>query len=352
MTAASRSRTGFADPTFTPPGDFDQADTYTNSGSVQNLNHGKQSTAVYNYGSDAAIAALGYICVQDTGMNAGDSSLLWRGLANADGGGVACKPGTDGVKVWYAIDGGLAMITDKGDFSPGWTPVTFGTGGPGVYGTSNLAGSPDGNCVGGINPSISTTVAAAIAAGVQAVTPSSMAFIAAGRTLTIDPGGSMQEVVTVTATSATTFTATFCAGPCRRDRRAGRDSAVRATRPGCGGDRTRPRPRVHEAWATSRSVPLTQTSSVSRPRTERLFLSSNALAADPSFNQATNGQPGGNINAITIDPAGNVYVLLSNSVTSGPSEFPTTGPLFLVTSSGWTQCNCTGLPTDGPGGAS
>jgi hypothetical protein len=36
------------------------------------------------------------------------------------------------------------------------------------------------------------------------VTPASMAFIAGGRTLTIDPNGSTQEVVTVTAVTATT----------------------------------------------------------------------------------------------------------------------------------------------------
>ena len=125
--------TGFADPTFTPPGSFDEGDTYVPAGGVKNLNHGKQSTAVYAYNSDTAIAALGYVGVQDTGMNAGDSSLLWRGLADADGGAIACKPGSDGVKVWYTIDGGLSMVTDKGDFSPGWQGVAFnGVGGPGV----------------------------------------------------------------------------------------------------------------------------------------------------------------------------------------------------------------------------
>lgn len=53
-----------------------------------------------------------------------------------------------------------------------------------------------------------TTVANAISAGSQTVTPASMAGIIAGSVLTIDDG-SRQEQVVVTAVTATTFTATF-----------------------------------------------------------------------------------------------------------------------------------------------
>ena len=56
------------------------------------------------------------------------------------------------------------------------------------------------------------------------------------------------------------------------------------------------------------------------------------------------------MSSIAVDPAGNVYVMLQRSVSGGSVEFPTNGPLFLVTVSGWTQCNCTGLPTDAPNG--
>lgn len=53
-----------------------------------------------------------------------------------------------------------------------------------------------------------TTIAAAVGAGAQTVTPASMAGIAAGAILTIDVGAK-QEQVAVTSVTATTFTATF-----------------------------------------------------------------------------------------------------------------------------------------------
>lgn len=53
-----------------------------------------------------------------------------------------------------------------------------------------------------------TSVAAAISAGAQTVTPASMAAIAVGSVLGIDTGATAEQVV-VTAVAATTFTATF-----------------------------------------------------------------------------------------------------------------------------------------------
>lgn len=53
-----------------------------------------------------------------------------------------------------------------------------------------------------------TTVAAAISAGAQTVTPASMAGIVVGSVLVIDTGAKREEVA-VTAVTATTFTATF-----------------------------------------------------------------------------------------------------------------------------------------------
>lgn len=53
-----------------------------------------------------------------------------------------------------------------------------------------------------------TTIAAAISAGAQTVTPASMAGIVAGSVLTIDVGAK-QEQIAVTSVASTTFTATF-----------------------------------------------------------------------------------------------------------------------------------------------
>lgn len=94
--------TRLTDPTATfPPTDSDDDNMlqYTNSAVVQNYSHGKQSSAIFQYNSDPRIGALGYIGCQDTGVNAGDSALLWRGIFNADGGSIAVTQGADGVKV-------------------------------------------------------------------------------------------------------------------------------------------------------------------------------------------------------------------------------------------------------------
>lgn len=53
-----------------------------------------------------------------------------------------------------------------------------------------------------------TTIAGAVSTGAQTVTPASMAGIIVGTILTIDVGP-LREMVTVTAVSSTTFTATF-----------------------------------------------------------------------------------------------------------------------------------------------
>jgi hypothetical protein len=90
------------DPTTTFPhaaSDDDNLLPYTNSAVVQNYGHGKQSNAVYAYNCELNIGTLGSIGCQDTGINAGDSSLSWRGIINSDGGSLAVKQGSDGVKV-------------------------------------------------------------------------------------------------------------------------------------------------------------------------------------------------------------------------------------------------------------
>jgi hypothetical protein len=205
--------TRIADPAATfPPaaGDADELTAYTNSAVVQNYGHGKQSSAVYQYASDPSIAALGYIGCQDTGVNAGDSALLWRGIFNADGGAIAAKQGADGVKVWCRIGAGffMYMATDQGDYYPGIANVVLPGGRP-VDSRSNYVVDANGNCLAGVvalNPG--TSIPAAVAAGVQTVTPASMTFIEVGSALSID-GGANQETVTVTATTATTFTAAF-----------------------------------------------------------------------------------------------------------------------------------------------
>jgi hypothetical protein len=58
----------FPDPAFafSAAADLDQGDTYTDSGAIQNYNHGVQGNAIIVYDSVPSVAALSYIACQDT----------------------------------------------------------------------------------------------------------------------------------------------------------------------------------------------------------------------------------------------------------------------------------------------
>src|SRR5881398_2003489 len=111
MTAASVS-TKFADPAYTLTGSpgWNQGPTVVDSGGWSNRNHGKQSSAVYQYGSPATQPALSFIACQDTGVSAGDTVLGWRGIADADANSIAAAAGPGGISVW----------SNTGWWSPGW----------------------------------------------------------------------------------------------------------------------------------------------------------------------------------------------------------------------------------------
>ena len=409
--------TRIADPTavFPPkPGDADELVSYSNTAVVQNYSHGKQSSAIYQYGSDPTIGALGYIGCQDTGLNAGDSSLLWRGAFNADGGGVAAKQGADGVKVWFRLGAGfyMYMATDKGEYYPGWANVTLAGGRP-VDGQSNYVVDPNGNCLAGIvalNPGTSiaaavgagaqtvtpgamtfifpgsllaigdptdatknetvkvsavaattftatfanahgagasitrvadTSVPAAIAAGVQTVTPSAMNGIVTEASLTIDTGGS-QETVTVSSAAATTFTATF-----GQTHAAGAPVVVNhaylarvdqsANAKPISQDFGTIVPGLVAVSPTSADVVLMVTND------QRLWQTGNATAGTPAWNEVTGSKPtGANMSSIAIDKAGNIYLLFNHPVSSG--DGPTT-PLFRISGGNFVPVTCTSLPS-------
>lgn len=87
--------------------------------------------------------------------------------------------------------------------------MTSQTGPRNVYGLSCVNGFGDRRCK--VVP-VSTTVAAAVAAGSHTVTPASMTGILLGITLDVtNANGSGSESVVVTAVTSTTFTATFVA---------------------------------------------------------------------------------------------------------------------------------------------
>ena len=153
----------FADPSVavvTAPTDYNENYTTQDTFAWQNRDHGKQSSAVYQYASDPAVAALSYIGCQDTGVAAGDSVFGWRGFADADGGAIAAAHATNGVAVWGILGdyGGWAAFRmvrwmDRGEFSPAWVFATMAGGS--LLAASRGAGSSlvvglDGRCLAGV----------------------------------------------------------------------------------------------------------------------------------------------------------------------------------------------------------
>ena len=337
---------GYADPSYafgTAPTDFDDGATYTPSGVAQNWNHGKLSTALRHYHADPAVSAIGYIGCQDTGVSGHTSALGWRGLFDADGIGVATTPGSDGVKVWTQIGSPFStfLATDRGDFAPLTANILL-PGGGGINSTSNHVLTIDRSCVTGANP-LTNTGPAAIAAGVRTVTPASMAFITTGSLLIVDGDPTFQEVVTVSSTTATTFTATFAQPH-------GASVYVEVFQGFVV--------KVDQAGAATQisqvigfPAPTVVAASPSDPTLfccaarDRVFSTSGvALGPGTVWSEATTGKPGTpTVSAVAIDSAGNVYAL----VTDVPGGSAT--PLYRISGGAWTAQASGGLPA-GPFG--
>lgn len=421
--------TKFADPAYTfasASTDFNEDLSYTNSGVPQNLNHGKQSSAVYQYASHANISALGYIGCQDTGVNGGNTALGWRGLADADAGAIAATSGADGVIVWgvWGSFGGWAAFRmhrwlDKGEYTPGLKACTLGSGGSLLATKSNYIVGVDNNCLAGttVRDSEGTLTTAVAAAGSQTVTPSTMSGILVGTVLIVDTGpdrklsaaitatgvqtatptdmgnivtGSTllidkdanEETVTVTATTATTFTANFTkthavdarvrvtvneetvtvtavtattftanfakAHPGGVAFLISRDLVVRVGHDGIGaqisqdfGQNNR-RVTIVAAHPTDADILYCATND------QRLWMTNSGSTASAStvWTEITGGKPASlTISSMTIDPAGNVYVLLRQPVSSGTGEFSTSTPLFKIVGNNWQPQECVALPT-------
>lgn len=357
--------TGFCDrtaPFAAVSAHFNEGLAYADTPVFQNLDHGMQASALYQYNSHPAIAALSYIGCQDTGVNGGAASLGWRGMADADAGAIAVAPGSDGVKVWgiWGAFGGwpsfyIHLWTDTGEPVPGVVAARLGSGGPLLNGTSNYVVGLDGKCLAGVRvrDSERTLSTALTATGSQTVTPSSMNGIGVGTVVVVDPGGD-EEVVTVTATTATSFTATFAkthaSGVTLRLQRAfvvRIDQAAIATQ--ISQDLGASDRRV-EAVAASPTDPdllcvATWVPATGERGVWRTTAGSTAGSSTVWTEIATDKPAGAEISSITIDSAGKIYVLLRSPVTTG-GEFGVTSPLFEVSSGAWVHQQCSGLPTN------
>jgi hypothetical protein len=336
--------TRFADPTYniaSPPTDFSDGTSYAASGVAQNYNHGKLSTALRHYGADPSVAAVGYIGCQDTGIAAHTSALGWRGLADADGVAVATTPGADGVKVWSQVGYPFStfILTDHGDFAPTFTNIQIvGSGGDGLNSTSNHMLTIDRKCVTGARPLTSSSTPVTTT-GVQTVTPQSMAYITSGSLMFFDTGPAT-EIITVSSTTATSFSANFS-----KTHAAGVmidvfqsfvvsiDQSGNATQISQVFGQNSP-----QAIAGSLVDP---TFYCCATQDQRVWITRGVpLGPGTVWSEATGNKPANlSISSVAIDPMGNVYALLTR--VPGGSQTP----LYQISGGNWIPQPSSGLPT-------
>jgi len=342
--------------------DFDEGLSYSNSGVWQNLNHGKQSSAVYQYSSHPSVSSASYIGCQDTGIAAGCGALGWRGIADADGGAIAAAPGPSGIAAWGSIGAfcdwpgfRVWVWNDRGEYAPAAVQATLGAGGSLLASSSNFVVGLDGNCLAGVASRRATTLAAPVgASGPQVATPASMADIAVGTVLAVggDPcSDAAREDVTVSAVSATTFTANFAkTHPAGSRVRIEEDQRFVARIPSDG-----VAAQISQEFASNISIIAADPGDANilygADGAQQLWTTTSGSTASSAtvWTEIAGGKPAGiQLSAVTVGPAGQSYVLLTDSATTGGSETGTiTSPLFEVSSGNWIHQQCSNLPAGG-----
>ena len=337
-----------------PPGDFSDGATYTASGVGQNYNHGKLSLAVSAYACDPAAAAIGYTGAQDTGLAGHVGILGWRGLDNSsDVWGLAAALGADGLKVWYTTPFGTYMITDHGEAAPAIMPVPTTAPNSFVCAIGQMRVDASGRCLAGVNPT--SSLGAAVAAGAnQVVTPDSMLGIEVGVSILVDNN----EVVTVTAVTATTFTATFqhahlvgawikvFTGVIVSIDQTGVATPVSQVL----GDDT---PKGMATHPTDDRFAVSISGRLQAIPDQRVWMTSGAPLGPATVWQELAGPTkpsGGLLSAAAIEGTGKVYVLLTDLTWTAPGGGAVTTPLYEVSTGAWLPQPCIGLPA-GPFGS-
>lgn len=371
---------GYADPTFvidppsTSPVYNDEGTSYTDSGLCQNYNHGLQSIAPYAYASDPTISTLGYLACQDTCIQAGSGALAdWRSFCYGDASTVAIAPGPDGVTIWNNYGWNIiAVWTDNGTYQLAHeSTALLGANGPALTPTSNLVAGLDKQCLAGttVLASNGTLKAAITRTGSQAATPTTLANITTGSVLIIDSGAN-QETVTVTATTATTFTAVFT-----KTHAVGATIQIQQAFVACIGPDGTATQISQDFGQNGTSVFLVAASPVDpdilycvtrdQNLDQNLWMTNSGSTAGPNtvWTEITRNRPlllgnSSAISSIAIDKANSVYVLLAQPVTTiigiekaGGKGFTITSPFFLIEAASsptnllWTHLPCSQLPT-------
>lgn len=250
------------------------------------------------------------------------------------------------LQVWNELGSPFNMYvhTDQGGYAPPAPPVRL-PGGFLTSGTSNFVVDVSGNCLAGIQGQFpATTVALAIAVGTETVTPGSMANIVIGSVLQVDGSISSAENVTVTAVTPTTFTATFV-----NAHKAGATITI-FYQVLARVDQSANAVAISQNFTTS-SIYIVAASPNNADivafatSDQRLFVSSNATAATPTWSEITASKPEAlQMSSIAIDNSNITFILLGTSVITGGVEFQTDSPLFYISANTWVQIPCTNLP--------
>lgn len=348
-----------ADPGFSlpnPPQEYNESDIYlSDAAATQNLNHGKQSSAIIYYSGEPATPSLGYIGCVDTGIAASSGSLGWRGLTNADFYSIAAARGTDSVIIWAAQDIAITIIVwkDTGGYSfAAGTEVKLGfdSNAPALRATSNFILGLDNNCIGGVLvlDSATSLLNAITTTGRQRATPVSMENIAVGGLLTISDANGVEKIV-VTGVTATTFSANFT-----RTFSAG--ARVELTRRFVVRIDHQAIPSIisqdfaaadNEINIVARS-PRNADLLVAAIATRLWITHAGATASGTTiWSEATDNKPSpfSSITGIAINASDEIYVLVSVPVQSvTPSGTTIRSPLFKINGLAWEHQSCVGLP--------
>jgi hypothetical protein len=344
--------------------DFNEGDIVNESGLHQNLNHGRQCSALIQYTSYPTMSALSYIGCQDTGVNGGVKTLGWRGLADADGGPIAIAPGRDGLIIWGELGSPfyMEMWIDNGEFRPHWQDVKLGNStGPFVRTCGNYELSPGDTCLaGGYVFGVEATLTAKIKKdpNPQVITPSNMNSIQVGSVLTVDEGENL-EFVKVTATTKNTLETVFTKDHDQgANIRVNRSFIIRVDQDGIAHQISQdfvPAAYPGETQIWVRIIPhftdpdyIVCATGSQRNWYDKVWFTktgSTATASTSWFEVIGDKPEKANVNAIAITPNFGTYLLLAFPVeATGPGGKSITTPLFTLSEGSWVPQVCHNNP--------
>lgn len=357
--------TRFADPTYVIT-DHPTSRNESAGGQVQglweNVNHGKQSLALYSATALAGSPTVLYATCQDTELVAGGGNRGWRGFSQGDGGGaIAAAQRQDGVVFWrqWGILIGwpgirFAVAVDGGGFSCAAADCRTANGDSRVEITANAVALSDATCLAGgnIGEALTTLVDPIPSAGrfsVRVASPAAIGVLHTDGEAIIDTRSDIAEYVGVESAAGGRLTATFVSA---------HPAGQKVLRQACGvlkvdqqgvatrvsqvfGSYNKNRPaRVAIARHDDRHA-LALTVLNNNDATMALWRKPHGpYVANETWTKVDQNQPAGAVSDVAITPTDVEYVLLRSTATT---EVGST-PLFRIVGRDWRPVACVGLP--------